>query len=80
MSLELSVFTGGLVFEVTPKLDIARIERVLRPVLAEKGFPVDAVSPIGAIGVQVSCARLLLWFNVENRAHAAPRMRVTPMP
>ena len=80
MSIELSVSTGGLVFEVTPLLDADRIETLLAPALADHGYPVQSVSSIGVIGLQVTCDKLLLWFNLENRSYAPPRLRVTAQP
>lgn len=80
MSIELSVFTGGLVFEVTPRLDAEQLERLLVPLLAEQGQTVDMVSSVGEIGLQVTCKNLLLWFNLENRSYASPRLRVTVQP
>ena len=80
MSIELSVSTGGLVFEVTPLLDADQIETLLAPALADHGYPVQSVSSIGVIGLQVTCDKLLLWFNLENRSYAPPRLRVTAQP
>ena len=77
MSLELSVSTGGLVFEVAPELSAEQASALLRPVLEENRYPVESCLAIGALGFQISCAGLLLWFNAENRSYAAPRMRVT---
>jgi len=77
MSFELSVCTGGLVFLVTPRLDADQIETLLSPALAEKGHPVVSMSTISSTGLQITCAELLLWFNLENRSYAPPRMRVT---
>lgn len=80
MSIELSVFTGGLVFEVTPRLDAQQLEALLAPMLAEHGHKVDIISTIGTNGLQLTCDALLLWFNLENRSYAPPRMRVTVQP
>lgn len=77
MSIELSVFTGGLVFAVTPRLDAAEIETLLAPALADRGHPVLSVSAIGTTGLQLTCKDLLVWCNIECRAYAPPRMRVT---
>ncbi|MEZ5716361.1 MAG: hypothetical protein R3D85_15105 [Paracoccaceae bacterium] len=36
-----------------------------------------SVSAIGTTGLQLTCKDLLLWCNIECRAYAPPRMRVT---
>ncbi|WP_137701965.1 hypothetical protein [Marimonas lutisalis] len=80
MSVELSVYTAGLVFKVAPNIDPDRIKSVLAPALEALGHPVRQVSAIGAVGVQVVADRLLIWLNLETREYAGPRVRLTLQP
>ncbi len=80
MALELSVRTSGLIFKVTPELDATRIEALLTPILQRLGTALIDISEFGPQNLQLTCEGLLLWLNVESRAHADPRLRITAQP
>lgn len=74
MSMELNVFTSGLILADTPELAVEHVESLLMPLLAERGATNCSVKAFGAAGLQVSCDGLLLWIARDG---TAPRLRIT---
>ncbi|MDU8926499.1 hypothetical protein RXV86_03785 [Alisedimentitalea sp. MJ-SS2] len=80
MSIELSVFTGGLLFAEPPRIDDPFVESSLRYYLADNNQTVVSVTNPDPSNLEIVCDNLVLWLKIGNGDSETTKLRVTVKP